>query len=261
VLSLGTASATDLRGTLFETGDVAMGKERKTEALYHRIDKFLTWIGLSKAVKGIPSLLAAVFVSVVFMECVAVSAPVEYQIFIQLGLLPLGLAIGLISVRAGDFWDRKAFDPKYGLRGAWLAGAPWSVFPSGSDLKFYRDRAIEKLKPMGVIDPESGERVYRESQKIIKKYPRRWDLVDRPNVLSKYCRNFILPSFAAAAVFLATAMWKLTMHEGGIVIHVGASLGFFLLAICLFIPYFSLRIEHMIQVYSEAVDTLNEPST
>jgi hypothetical protein len=238
-----------------------MRKERRTEALYHQLDDFLKWTGLLKAVKGTPSLLAAIIASVATMECVAVSVPIEYRTLavVQPVLLVLGVLVGVISVEAGNFWDRKVFNPRYGLGGTWLTNHPWAVFPPGSDLKYYRDRAIKKLKPDGNIDPETGERVYRESKKIVERYPARWAWVDEPNTLSKFARNFIMPFLAAAVLFVAEFARRLLASDWGFAMTLTAVAATvcIILAILLFIPYFSCRIEHMIRLYSEAVEILD----
>jgi hypothetical protein len=238
-----------------------MRTQRESDASYRRIEKFLEWTGLYRAVKGTPSLLLTILVSVAIMESVVfVTTPLEYQPFAQPFLVLLGLVIGMITVAAGDFWDRKAFDPRYGLRGAWLTSCPWALFPSGSDLKHYRDLAIEELKPISsVINQETGEFVFDESKRLVQKYPRRWDQVVKPLELSKFARNFILPFLSAGILLLAIFLLKAATEEeeaGFAMPIISAAVACLIVAFLLFIPYFKFRIEHMIQLYSETVAIL-----
>jgi hypothetical protein len=230
-----------------------MVDERQTERLYRKIDGFLKWTGLFWAVKGTPSLLAAIFASIVALECIFIPVPMEYRVLFQPGLLILGVVVGVISVKAGDFWDRKVFDPRYGLKGAWLERSPWALFPPGSDLRYYRNLAIEKLKRSGAIDPETGERVYRESKKIVERSPKRWDRIDDLNALSKFARNFILPAFVTAFVSFGILIWKVLIgNYTAAMLALLATLVFLTIGFALFIPYFSFRVEHMIRLYDEA---------
>jgi hypothetical protein len=229
-----------------------MEAERQTERLYRKIDGFLKWTGLFRAAKGTPSLLAAILASIVALECILIPFPTEYRVLLQPGLLILGVVVGVISVKAGDFWDRKVFNPRYGLKGAWLERCPWALFPPGSDLRYYRNLAIDKLKPSGAIDPETGERVYRESKKIVQRSPKRWDWVDEPTALSKFARNFILPAFVTAFVSFGILVWNmLSGNYRAAMLALLASLVFLIIGFALFIPYFSFRIEHMIRLYDE----------
>jgi len=234
-----------------------MNQERPTEKLYRQIDAFLKWAGLMKAVKGTPSLLITILAAVVVMECIAISFPAQYRAILQPALFIIGIAVGLISVRGGDYWDRKIFNPRYGLDGKWLNRHPPALFPPGSDLSRYRNLAIEKLKPTGKVDPETGEGVYRECMRILREYPARLNRVEQPNILSKFARNFIFPFFVAAIFFLVVFMYKLIADNNAAPLIAAASLVCLAIAVLLFIPYFSSRVEHMIQVYIEAVETLD----
>jgi hypothetical protein len=165
-------------------------------------------------------------------------------------------------VTIGDFWDRKVFNPRYGLKGTWLDGCPWALFPPGSDLKHYRNRAIQKLKPGRAINPKTGERVYRESKKIVQRSPTQWNWVEEPNLLSKFARNLILPFFTATLLFFAVCVWKLVDgNHGAAMLSFAAGAVFLVIAILLFIPYFSFRIEHMIRLYSEVLGRKIRDST
>ena len=234
-----------------------MNRRRKTETIFEQIDAFLNWTGLSNSVRGTPSLLVTILASVVILECIAFSTPIEYRAIAQPGLLILGLAIGVISVAAGDLWDQKIFDPRYGLQGTRLTS------PSGSDLKHYRDRAIEKLKPISSIDPATGARVYRESEKIVKKSLARWAQVEGPLNLSKFARNFILPFLIAAFLLFATFLWKVRVgaDELAMLYILSAAVACLIVGLLLFVPYIKFRIEHMIRLYSEVVEILDRKTS
>jgi hypothetical protein len=227
---------------------------------YRAINKLLNWAGLSKAAKEIPSFLLLMLVSVVVMELVLLLSPIEYRVLgsAQIGLLVSALAVALISASYGDYWDKKVFDRRYGLQGTWLTDTPWAVFRAGSDLKDYRDRAIEKLKlrlgPGGAIDQETGKHVYRESKGIVQTYPSRWERVDGPNHFSKFCRNLILPLLVAAVLFLVMFLWKLAIGDSGLLLNLVAGAVCLVLAILLFVPYFNFKVEHMIRLYREVVE-------
>src|SRR6266480_3965183 len=64
--------------------------------------------------------------------------PAEYGAILQPAFLIIGVAAGLISVKGGDYWDRRVFNPRYGLKGTWLEREPPALFPPGSDLRLYR---------------------------------------------------------------------------------------------------------------------------
>jgi hypothetical protein len=234
-----------------------MNEERQTAKLYRQIDAFLRWAGLLKAVKGTPSLIVTILAAVVVMECVAISFPAEYRAMLQPAFFIIGVAVGLISVKGGDYWDRKVFNPRYGLNGKWLNRRPPALFPPGSDLSRYRDIAVQRLKPTGKVNPETGEHVYRESMRILRDYPARFDRATQPNILSKFARNFIFPLFVAAILFLVTFIWKLTTGDNRAALMLAASVLCLAVAVLLFIPYFGFRVEHMIQVYIEAVEALD----
>lgn len=240
-----------------------MGTRHETEALYGQIDAFLKWNGLPRSFT--PSLLAPFFASGFIMQfLIIVSAPIEYRAVARFGLPILGLVLGVISVAAGGFWDRKVFSPRYGLSGTWLTSSPWAIFPSGYDLKHCRDRAIEKLKPISSIDQQTGERVYRESKRIVQKHPARWAQVAVALDVSKFARNLILPFLAAAFLLLATFLWKVVAGNTGfatLLTIIGAAVVCLIFALWLFIPYFSFRIEHMIRLYSEVVEILGRETS
>ena len=106
--------------------------------------------------------------------------------------------------------------------------------------------------------------VYRESQRIVQKYPARWAQVAEPLHLSKFARNFILPFLAAAFLLLATFLSKVVIGNTGfamLLTVIGAAVICLIVALWLFIPYFKFRIEHMIRLYSEVVEILDRKTS
>lgn len=84
--------------------------------------------------------------------------------------------------------------------------------------------------------------VYRESQRIVQKYPARWAQVAEPLHLSKFARNFILPFLAAAFLLLATFLSKVVIGNTGfamLLTVIGAAVICLIVALWLFIRNYS----------------------
>jgi hypothetical protein len=217
----------------------------------------LTSLGLWKAIKGYPALLIIIIVSVALLELITPQAlqllPGLSASTLHLFIVIIGTLLGLTGYFAGDFWDSCLFDPRYGVRGKWLHShtRPFHIFPAGSDLKQYRDKAIQ-----AVFGKElSREGIYREAKKIAKEQPGKWEFIEQPLILSKFVRGFIWPCFLIAVASILGAIgslifgWRLNptiMIITGVVV--------FCFGVLLFIPYFQLRVEHMIRLYEYVYD-------
>ena len=222
-----------------------------------KLEATLTSLGLWKAVKGYPALLVLIIVSATLLELIApqISSllPGLSGITLHLFIVVVATLLGLIGYFVGDFWDSRFFDPRYGLDGMWLNShtRPFHVFPAGSDLKRCRDKAIHAL----FGKDHSGEGIYREAKKIAKRRAKRWEQIEQPLILSKFARGFIWPCFliSVASVLVAAASiifdWELSI---AVLIVVGAIA--FCFGALLFIPYFQLRVEHMLRLYEDAYE-------
>jgi hypothetical protein len=217
-----------------------------------KLEPILTSLGLWKAIKGYPGLLILVVVSVASLELIAPQTlpllPSLSTTTLHLFLVIIGTLVGLTGYVAGDFWDSRFFDPRYGLRGKWLRShtRPFDVFPAGSDLKQYRDKAIQALFGR----EHSGEGLYREAKKIAMKQAQKWDYIEQPLILSKFVRGFIWPCLLIAVASILGAMGSLVfgwMLNPTALIIAGVVISCF--GVLLFIPYSQLRVEHMIRLY------------
>jgi hypothetical protein len=170
-----------------------------------KLKTFLTWIGLWKAIKGYPALLILILVSVALLELIAHQAilllPGLSVTTLHLFIVIIGILLGLTGYFAGDFWDSRFFDPHYGIEGKWLHShtRPFNVFPAGTDLKQYRDQAIQAL----FGKEHSGEGIYREAKKVAKRQAK------NGTTLSNYlfCRNLCGALSGPASSFLFLLFW------------------------------------------------------
>ena len=175
-------------------------------------EKILRWIGVLEPLKGFPGLLAVVIVSIALAEAVAFSHSVPSSSVTipmrQLIIVVLGTLLGMIGYTAGNFWDRTVFNRLYGLCGKRIERPASGFFPSGTDLKSFRDAAITAIRRRDAIngnDPplgSNGERVYRRSTDIVRGYSKIWAEVEKPIILSKIARSFIWPFVLAAVLSL-----------------------------------------------------------
>lgn len=217
-----------------------------------KLEATLTSLGLWKAIKGYPALLVLIIVSVALLELIAPQAllllPSLSASTLHLLVVIIGTLLGLIGYFAGDFWDSRFFDPRYGIRGKWLRShtRPFDVFPAGSDLKRYRDKAVQTL----LGKEHSGEGIYREAKKVATKQPKKWEYIEQPLILSKFVRGFIWPCFLISVSSILVAIGSIIFGRAlNIAVFIVAgviALGF---GVLLFIPYFQLRVEHMIRLY------------
>lgn len=212
----------------------------------------LTSLGLWKAINGIPTLLILIIVSVALLELIAPQAllllPSLSTSTLHLFIVIIGVLLGLTGYFAGDFWDSRFFDPRYGIRGKWLRShtRPFDVFPAGSDLKQYRDKAIQAL----FGKEHGGEGIYREAKKVAKGQVNKWEYIEQPLILSKFVRGFIWPCFLFAVSSVLVAIGAIIFGWAlSIAVFIVAGAIAFCLGVLLFIPYFHLRVEHMILLY------------
>lgn len=214
--------------------------------------EFLKSVGLWKAINGYPALYVLILVTIALLELIAAEVvqllPSLTASSLQVFIVIVGTLLGLTGYFAGDFWDSRFFDPRYGLRGKWRHShtRPLNVFPAGSDLNEYRDKAIQTL----FGKEHSGEGIYREAKKVAKKQARKWEYIEQPLILSKFVRSFIWPCFLISISVLAAAGGSFLYDWGlNVTTLIGAGVISFCFGLLLFIPYFQLRVEHMIRLY------------
>jgi len=164
----------------------------------HTPAETLRWLGVLKALKGFSGQLAVVAFFIALIEVVysslsvptmSIDLPAQQVIIVVIGML-----FGIITYAAGNFWDRAVFNRLYGLSGTRIDKPATSFFPSGSDLKHYRGKAIESIQPAG----SDGIGIYRDSKNIVETHPDVWKTVEEPIVLSKIARSFIWPAVLTA---------------------------------------------------------------
>ncbi len=228
-----------------------------------KLEGTLASLGLWKAIKGYPALLVLIIVSVSLLELIApqvlILLPNLPTNVLQLLIILIGSLFGLIGYFAGEFWDSRFFDPRYGLRGKWLHlhTRPFDVFPAGYDLKQYRDKAIQAL----FGKENNGEGIYREAKKVAMKQAKKWEYIEQPLVLSKFVRGFIWPSFLTSSTAIVAAIGSLIFGWAlNIALLFIAGIIIFCFGVLLFIPYFQLRVEHMIRLYEyiyESISTMH----
>jgi hypothetical protein len=167
----------------------------------------------------------------------------------------------MVSYFTGNFWDSVVFDPLYGRRvedgtvstGRWAATStrPLHLFPPGDELNESREAAVITIFPPG----HAGKGIYGQCVKLVEKKGD-WEKVERPLISSKFIRSLILPSALAAVLglFGGLGSWLFgwPVNPGGLF-----SLGVVMLifTLSLFIPYFHLRVDHMIRLYDIATET------
>ena len=80
-----------------------------------------------------------------------------------------------------------------------------------------------------------------------------WEYIEQPLILSKFVRGFIWPCFLISAASILVAIGSLILGRAlnlTVMIITGAVV--FCFGVLLFIPYFQLRVEHMIRLYEYA---------
>ncbi len=240
----------------------ATPRERKKEIMeLTKLEETLTSLGLWKAIKSYPALLILVIVSVVALELLVPPAslllPNLPAYVFHLFVVVFGSLLGLIGYFAGDFWDSRFFGPRYGLRGKWLRShsRPFNIFPAGSDLKQYREKAIEAL----LGKEHGGEGIYREAKKLAMKQAKKWEHIEQPLILSKFVRGVIWPCFLIALSSILVAIGSIIFEWGlNVAGFIISGVVAFCFGVLLFIPYFQLRVEHMIRLYDHVYEYVSK---
>ena len=160
--------------------------------------------------------------------------------------------LALITYFFGNYWDDKAFDPRYtedpprGFRGKWLNTSRRNCFgllPAGRDLDQARKQAV------AVLQLPSVEGVYAAARDELRR-TKEWAPANRLLILSKLCRSLIWPSFLVATGLMAQATYGFFTGGGGAtaptVLGALVAVGF---GLFLFVPYVNLRVEHMLEMY------------
>lgn len=190
------------------------------------------------------------------MPSVAVTYCILHKLGTPLPIRPfaaciLGVLLSLIGYYAGNFWDSSMFDPIYGKDGRWIAKETrtYHLFPAGADLDRYRQEAVT-----AIFSPQhSGTGIYREAESRARSNPSQWAEIEPPLILSKFIRSYIWPCASLAAILLVYGLWVFIMdfrHLHLKVLAAGLLLAIF--SVLLFVPYFNLRVEHMIRLYQWA---------
>lgn len=206
----------------------------------------LLWLGLLGPIKAFPALLATIAASIAALEVSWLSLPtatLEQMSAMQVLIVVGGSLIGLIAHRSGNVWDAWVFNPRYGIDGSWLEKRA-GLFPSGLDLAAARSAAVETI----FGNTHSGVGVYREASDRVRKQEQEWNYVQTPLTLSKLARSFIWPFVLAALGFFAVTVLSFLQGHSILILVTGIVVSL-TMATLLFVPYFDLRIEHMIRLY------------
>lgn len=219
---------------------------------YLKIEDTLNRLGLWKAARGTPALagVVVVFVTVSYfaLRTVAdfsVAGPELYLITVVAGTV-----LAMIGYYAGDFWDGMVFDRLYSPSGRWINRdtRPFHVFPAGDDLRRARANAVAKFLPGS---PDGGG-VYRKAKDAVQRSKAKWEVVEQPLILSKFLRAFIWPAGLASLALVSFGIRQKILNDerANSSLGLGALTGaiFFLT----FVPYLSLRVEHMLRLYESA---------
>ncbi len=209
---------------------------------------------LASAIDETPGLIVPVLTSFAVLEGIPRSGtildavpPVSFHLLA--GCLA-GL-LGVIVYSFGDYWDKKWFDPRYGLEGTWTTRAP-PLFPSAASMVEVRQEAAKKLLTGDAQKTQKG--VYAAAEELVRARGR-WDEVLGAVVISKFVRSFIWPSFLAffALLVLTAADWVASRDAAFVVTH--ARVGVLLAACALLVgassfpAYAKFRVKHMEQLY------------
>lgn len=220
---------------------------------YPNVEAVLSRLGLWKAVRGLPGMVAIVLIFVAITHVALASLPVFSTLpNPQFGLSAVGVGtvLALIGYFLGNFWDALVFDPLYGPNGRWVGRStrPLGVFPAGDDLQRARYSAAAKVVP----DEPRGKGVYRAATELARKSKAKWEHIEQPLILSKFLRALIWPVGIASLSLVGTYAWHMSVGGTGSrsSLVLGAALG--VVCLLLFVPYINLRVEHMHRVYEHA---------
>lgn len=217
---------------------------------YPWIEKMLDRLGLWNSLRGIPGLVAIAVPSIALTYFALSELAVPALIRSLLSAI-LGVPLSLIGYYAGNFWDSSMFDPRYGPSGRWIGreNRPYHLFPAGAGLQRCRQQAAEALFPLD----HSSKGVYREAELRAKRTSSLWPKIEQPLILSKFIRSLLWPCVLLAALLIIFGLWILVSDVRNP--HLGvlaAGLITALFAVLLFVPYFNLRVEHMMRLYQWA---------
>jgi hypothetical protein len=214
------------------------------------IEETLHRLGLWNSLRGIPGLVPIALLSIALTYFVLFELAVP-ALILPLAAAIIGVLLSLVGYYGGHFWDSSLFDPRYGLNGRWInrETRPYHLFPPGAELERCRQLAVKALFP----GDHSGQGVYREAESRAKRAPSQWSKIEQPLILSKFIRSLLWPFALLAAVLIVFGLWDLfrdfrNAHLRGL----AAGLLTALFVVLLFVPYFNLRVEHMIRLYQWA---------
>jgi len=211
-------------------------------------------MGLWKAVRGIPGMVAIVLIFVALAHVALSSVPAFSALPLPqftLSAVAIGTVLALIGYFLGNFWDAVVFDPLYGPSGRWVGRStrPLGLFPAGDDLQRVRQSAAAKLVP----NEPQGKGVYRAASELARKSKAQWEQIEQPLTLSKFLRALIWPSGIASLALLGHSAWYTSVGEKGGTSSMVLGLGSGLVYLLLFVPYINLRVEHMQRLYEHAM--------
>ena len=220
---------------------------------YPNVEAVLTRMGLWKALRGIPGMVAIVLIFVAVAHVALSSVPVFSALPLlqfSLSAVAVGTVLALIGYFLGNFWDAVVFDPLYGPSGRWIARStrPLGVFPAGDDLQRARLSAAKKLVP----NERQGKGVYRAATELAHKSKAKWDHIEQPLILSKFLRALIWPAGIASLALFGLAAWYTSVGGTGSTSSMVLGVGIGLVFLFLFVPYINLRVEHMQRLYEHA---------
>jgi hypothetical protein len=219
--------------------------------MYYLIEKTLDRLGLWNSLRGVPGLVAITIPSIALTYFTLSRLVAVAQLVTSIRLVVaviFGTLLALIGYYAGNFWDSLLFDPRYGARGLWIdrQTRPYHLFPAGADLSRCRQQAVKALFPQGY----SGEGVYVEAALRAKSNPSVWTEIEQPLILSKFIRSLLWPSVVLAILLISFGLWILLSdlrNPHSEILSAGLATALF--SVLLFVPYFNLRVEHMMRLY------------
>lgn len=230
-----------------------LGKIMGNEIAEDPTEKTLRFLGIMRALKGFPGQFAVAMLSIALVEALYQSLGIPAGLIAgvnqQVVVIIVGALVGVIAYTAGNFWDRVVFNRLYGLEGTRLNKPASTFFPSGTDLKRTRNKAIEIVQS---VDSD-GVGIYRDCLDIVKSDEALWKSIEEPIVLSKVARALIWPCvltiFGSGLAYLVGPALGWQIKAAALL---SVALGSACFAIILFIPFFEYRVEHMIRLYRTA---------
>jgi len=221
----------------------------------NKLEQALDSLGLWKAVNGFPALLVPIVLAFAILEVLAMQLGLHAGgafLAVHLSIVLVATLVGLIGYFGGNFWDSIFFGPRYGLEGKWIhtSRRPYHLFPAGEDLAHARQEAINA----SFATRAGGRGVYRNAKSFVQEETDKWDWVEKPLILSKFVRTFIWPAFLIFVVCVISITGIILFDlRGNVGVFLAVGALSFIFALLLFIPYFDLRVEHMVRLYEMAV--------